>query len=264
MQKRVNDLTVRAEGNPKSKHIIFIHGFPYDHTMWDNQINSLKDEFYCVAYDLRGLGKSKPGDGLHTIETHADDLFAIMKELKLRKPVLCGLSMGGYIALRAVERSQSKFKGLILCNTKSEADTDIAKLTRAAGIKQINEKGIEKFVTNAVRNCFCDLSLRGNNRKEMYLPTLAKALKSKPAGLKSALLAMAARTDTTAFLPNINIPTLLISGQLDKLTPPQNMKKMADMIPNSDFGIAPRAGHMAPVENPGFVSDMIKGFMSKF
>lgn len=261
MQKKVNDLTVWLEGSRKKPTIIFVHGFPYDHTMWHNQIDALKDEYYCVSYDLRGLGKSKPGEGQTTMEMHVDDLFAIIKELKLRKPVVCALSMGGYITLRAVERDQKKFKGLILCDTKSEADTNDGKLGRAAAIKQINEKGVEKFVTPFVKNCFSDITLKEKKRRVVYTETLEKALKSKAAGLKGALLAMAARTDTTDFLAKIKIPTLLMVGQLDKLTPPNVMRAMHEKIPHSDFGIAPRAGHMAPLENPGFVTDMIRGFM---
>jgi len=264
MQKKVNDLVVWTEGNPKKKPIIFIHGFPYDHTMWHNQISALKNDFYCISYDLRGLGQSKPGDGQYTMEMHVDDLFSVIKELKLRKPVVCALSMGGYITLRAVERDQSKFKALVLCDTKSEADTNMGKLTRASAIKLINEKGVEKFVVPFVKNCFSDITLKEKKRRIVYTETLDKALKTKAVGLKGALLAMAGRTDTSEFLPKITIPTLLIVGQLDKLTPPNVMKEMSGKIPNSDFGIAPRAGHMAPLENPGFVTDMIKGFVGQF
>ncbi|MFC2133422.1 alpha/beta fold hydrolase [Bacteroidota bacterium] len=263
MQKKVNDLTVWTEGNRKKQTVIFVHGFPYDHTMWHNQIEALRDDYFCVSYDLRGLGKSKPGDGQYTMEMHVDDLFAVMKGLRLRKPVVCALSMGGYIALRAVERDQSKFKGLILCDTKSEADTNAGRLARAAAIRQINEKGVEKFVVPFVKNCFSDITLKEKKRKEVYTATLEKALKSKATGLKGALLAMAGRTDTTDFLSEIIIPTLLIVGQLDNLTPPNVMRAMHEKIPNSDFGIAPRAGHMAPLENPGFVNDMIKGFVGQ-
>lgn len=263
MQKKVNDLAVWTEGNPKKKSILFVHGFPYDHTMWRNQIDALKDNFYCVSYDLRGLGKSKPGDGQHTMEMHVDDLFAVVKKLKLRKPVICALSMGGYIALRAVERDQSKFGGLILCDTKSEADTNAGRLTRAAAIKQINDKGVEKFVTPFVKNCFSDITLKEKKRRVVYIATLNRSFKSKAVGLKAALLAMAGRTDTTEFLPKITLPTLVLVGQLDKLTPPNVMQAMADKIPNAAFGIAPRAGHMAPIENPGFVTDMIKGYLQK-
>jgi 3-oxoadipate enol-lactonase len=260
MKKIINELAVFDFGKRKNPPIIFVHGFPYDHTMWHNQIAALKDKYYCVAYDIRSLGQSKVGDGQYTMEMFVDDLFTVIKKMKLTKPVLCGLSMGGYISLRALERDQSVFKAAILCDTKSEADTNEGKIKRAAAIKQINEKGTKKFVTDFVKNCFCDITLEEN--RKMYTKTLNRSKKSKALGLKGALLAMVGRTDTTAFLPQINIPTLLIAGSFDTLTPPNVMREMALKIKNSEFGIAPGAGHMTPLENPGFVNDIIKGFLN--
>ena len=261
MKKTINGLAIWTEGNKKNRPIIFVHGFPYDHFMWTSQIETLKDDYYCVTYDLRGLGKSRVGDGQYTLEMYVDDLFAIIKDLKLKKPVLCGLSMGGYISLRAVERDESKFGGLILCDTRAEADSDEGKLIRAAKIKTINEKGFEKFAVPFVRNCFADISRR--NKKIPYKATLERSLKSKPVGVKGALLAMVSRTDTTHVLPKIKLKTLVLVGSLDTMTPPPVMRAMAEKIKKSDFGIVPRSGHMSPIENPGFITDMIKGFLKK-
>ena len=193
------------------------------------------------------------------MEAYASDLFSIMEELKLDKPVLCGLSMGGYIALRTVERDQSRFSGLILCNTKSESDNDTAKLVRAEKINQINIEGVDKFVSEFVPNCFADET----RKKKSYSYTLGKAKLHNPLGLKGALLAMACRTSTEKFLKKINIPTLLIAGSLDILMPPPVMRAMSEKIKDSEFGITPRAGHLTPVENPHFVNDMIAGFLKR-
>ncbi|OGU54383.1 MAG: alpha/beta hydrolase [Ignavibacteria bacterium RBG_13_36_8] len=260
MKKTINNLAVYDFGNKRNPSIIFVHGFPYDHHMWHNQIEALKDKYYCVAYDIRGFGESKIGDGQYTMEMFVDDLFTVIKKMKLSKPVLCGMSMGGYISLRAIERDQSIFKAVILCDTKAEADTNDGKLKRAAAIKQINENGAKKFVESFIKNCFSDITLEEN--RKVYLDTLSRSKKSKTLGLKGALLAMAGRTDTTTNLPKINIPTLLIVGSFDTLTPPNVMREMTLKIKSSEFGIAPGAGHMAPLENPGFVNDMITGFLN--
>ena len=122
MNLKINNLAVFTEGNENNRTIIFVHGYPYDHFMWDEQVKELSKDFYCVSYDIRGLGKSPVGDGQFTIEMFVDDLEKIIDEMKLNNPVLCGLSMGGYISLRAVERMQDKFSALILCDTKSSAD----------------------------------------------------------------------------------------------------------------------------------------------
>ena len=139
------DIQIFTTGSSERKSIIFIHGFPFDHYMWDEQVNELKSLYYCVNYDIRGLGISPAGDGQFTLESFVDDLESIIDEFKLDKPILCGLSMGGYIALRSAERMENKIGGLILCDTKSEADTDEGKLNRAGGIKKINKEGFKNL-----------------------------------------------------------------------------------------------------------------------
>ena len=261
MKVSINSLSVNTFGDENNQPIIFIHGFPYDHTMWENQINILKEKYFCVAYDVRGLGESYVGDGQYTMEAYVNDLFSIINELKLKGPILCGLSMGGYIALRSVERSMETFKGLILCDTKSEADDDAAKLKRAAGINQINTEGLIKFVEAFVTNCFAEETPK--EQEKMFLLTLFKAYKHDPIGVKGAFIAIMSRTDTTSFLHKINIPTLVLCGSFDKLTPPTVMRAMSEKIPRSEFAIIPRAGHMSPLENPECVNDLILGFLKR-
>ncbi|MBI5731287.1 MAG: alpha/beta hydrolase [Ignavibacteriales bacterium] len=261
MRLNINGLSVNTFGNEQNQPIILIHGFPYDHSMWENQIEVLKNDYYCVAYDVRGLGESYVGDGQYTMEFYVDDLFFLIREMKLNNPIVCGLSMGGYIALRAIERSQEKFKGLILCDTKSEADDDTAKLNRSAGINQINTEGLIKFVDLFVTNCFADETPK--EQEKMFLTTLFKAHKHDPIGVKGALIAIMSRTDTTSFLHKINIPTLVLCGSFDKLTPLTVMRTMSEKIPRSEFAIIPRAGHMSPLENPECVNDLIEGFLKR-
>lgn len=261
MKLTINGLSVNIFGKSENKPIIFIHGFPFDYTMWDNQLKEFQNEYYCIAYDVRGLGESYIGDGQYTMEFYVDDLFSIINELKLEKPILCGLSMGGYIALRAVERNQENFSALILCDTKAEADDNINKLRRSFNINQINTEGVKKFVDNFLPNCFSDLTI--NENKELYESISNKCYKQNPIGVKGAIIAIMSRTDTSSFLPEIKIPTLILSGSFDKLTPPSLMRNIHEKIPNSEFAIIPRAGHMSPLENPQAVNDLIKGFLKR-
>jgi len=229
--------------------------------MWENQVNKLSPDFHCVTYDMRGLGSSLVGDGQFTFEMFVDDLVGVIDELKINKPVLCGLSMGGYISLRAIERHEEKFKALILCDTKSESDNDETKLKRAAGIKQINTEGIQKYVSEFISNCFAEESIVKLGRE--YKSILENSMKFSPAGVKGCLLGMAARTDTTGYLSKIKIPVLLLCGEKDKITPPNVMKEMADKIPGYEFHIVPGAGHITPVENPEFVNEKLLAFLKK-
>ncbi len=259
MKKIINNLAVFTNGNKENRPVVFIHGFPFDHCMWEKQIAAFQSKFYCVTYDIRGLGESYVGDGQYTMESYVDDLFTIISELELEKPIICGLSMGGYIALRAVEREQDKIGGLILCDTKAEADPDAGKIGRAAKIKQINLEGMKAFVADAVPPTFS-----GKTREEKpgyYLEIIERAEQCNPLGVKGAILAMLSRTSTAESLSNIAVPTLVIVGEEDALSTPEVMKGLSDKIPNSIFTIIPDAGHMAPVENSLATNEAIDRFL---
>lgn len=259
MNSTKNNTVIYQEGKENPQAIIFIHGFPFDCKMWSGQVEYFKKNYHCVTYDIRGLGESPAGDGQFTMESFVDDLFEIMDELSLNKPVICGLSMGGYIALRAVERDEKKFRAVILCDTKSEADSNAVKLNRAAGIKQINNEGVQKFIGSFVPKCFTDKFI--NSNMPGYKEVLNRALRSDPKGIKGCLLAMAGRTDTTGYLSKVKIPVLVICGAEDKITPPDIMKAMSDKISTSEFLIVREAAHLSPVENSKFVNSSIDKFI---
>jgi len=259
MNFTINNLSVFTDGDSKRRSIVFVHGFPYDHFMWDEQVKVFSKDYYCVRFDIRGLGASPAGDGQFNIEMFVDDLEKIIDELKLDKPILCALSMGGYISLRAVERMGSKFGALIICDTKSSADDNEGRLKRAAAIKQINSGKFDEFIESFVLNCFSDEFVKEKNSE--YKKVVERSKKNDPVGVKGCLLAMAGRTDTTNSLSKFNLPMLVICGSEDKLSPPEVMKTMADKIPNAKFVLVEDAGHMTPIENSGVVNKAIKDFL---
>lgn len=259
MNIKKNGISMFIEGDERKKPIIFIHGFPFNHHMWDSQISKFSSGYFCAAYDVRGLGDSEPGDGQYTIESFVDDLEMVTGELKLNRPVLCGFSMGGYISLRAVERMEEKFSALILCDTKSAADSNEGKINRALGIKKINNEGIKNYVGDFVSNCFCEYTLE--NKKELVRKYISNSEYFSPVGIKGCLLAMAGRTDTTEYLTKLQIPVLVLCGEEDNLSTPDVMMGMSDKIRDSVFYSIPRAGHMSPVENPDAVNKHIENFL---
>ncbi|MFO7526596.1 MAG: alpha/beta hydrolase [Ignavibacteriaceae bacterium] len=261
MQKVINELFVHTSGNEKHKPIIFVHGFPYDHTMWENQIAEFSKNYYCVTYDIRGLGQSPAGNGQFTMESFVDDLEIIIDDLKLEKPILCGLSMGGYISLRALERFGERFSAAILCDTRSEADNNEGKLKRAAGIKRIKTEGLSPFAKDFITNCFGDY-FKENNKDELD-KIIASSSQFNPAGVTGSLFAMLSRTDTTLSLGKIIIPTLIICGEQDMLTPPAVMKDMFHKINKSEFIEIKDAGHMTPIEKPEEVNSAIGNFLNQ-
>lgn len=251
---------VYFEGNINNPPVIFVHGFPYDHTMWAAQVANLSKEFYCITYDIRGLGESPANGGQYTIEDLSDDLISLASTLK-KKPVVCALSMGGYIAQRAFEKKEDQFKGLILCDTKSIADNDQNKLRRANAITLINNEGTAAYIETFIPGCFSDRFKKDCSEELNKIIERSKLF--DPVGIKGALLAMACRTDITPFLSKLELPVLLLCGEDDKLSPPEDMKLMAEMIKNSEFQLINDAAHMTPIENPERVNYLIKAFLHK-
>lgn len=256
-----SELFIKTFGDKKNPSIIFVHGFPFDHQLWTEQINTLKKTFYCICYDVRGLGKSEVGDGQYTMEKYSDDLINLVKELELKDPVLCGMSMGGYIILRTLEKREELFSGAILIDTKSGADNDFVKLKRAEAIKTINVKGLKFFNNEFIKPLFW-------NQTSVKTPQLIniiirRANKANEVGVKGAIIAMLSRTDTSEVLRELNLPVLILCGKYDNLTTPEVMKEMADSLKYSEFYVVPKAGHMAPVENPEFINKKINSFLKK-
>lgn len=259
MNQKIGQLSVLTEGRVLDKPIVFVHGFPYDHTMWKKQVEYFREKYFCVSYDVRGLGGSPAGSGQFTMESFVDDLESIIHKLKLEKPILCGLSMGGYISLRAIEKMQDNFGAVILCDTKPEADDNAGKLKRSAAIKRIGEEGLSGFVSEFVSLCFGE-QYKQNHRAEFEM-IVKKSLEYDPTGVKGSLLAMLSRTDTTDYLEKIKIPALIICGEQDTLTPPAVMQKMADKIKSSTFVEIKNSGHMSPIEQPEEVNSAISNFL---
>lgn len=257
--KIINGLPVFEYGNRKNRPILFVHGFTFNSGMWNKQIEYFKNDFHCVAYDVRGLGESRIDRGQYTMESFSDDLLDIVDQLALDKPVLCGLSMGGYISLRTIEREETKFSALVLFDTRADDDTKEAKLKRAAGIKLIDQQGLDKFLEGFLPNCFSE-EFRANSIEE-YQSIFNQSLKCSPIGVKGCLLAMLGRTNTTPYLSNIKIPTTVFCGEKDVLSPVDEMRLMTEKISDAKFIVVPGAGHLSPVEKPEFVNEKLSKFL---
>jgi 3-oxoadipate enol-lactonase len=249
MRAKVNGLKLYYVdmGHSSKPTLVLIHGFPLGSEMWQSQIQLLKKNYRVIAYDLRGQGRSDTGDGQFTLEFLVDDLIALLDKLKIERAILCGLSMGGYIALRSTERNTDRVNGLILCDTKSEADTNEGKLARAAAIKAIKRDGVKTFAREFLSEAFSSTSL---SDRSLVGATMKIICRNTPLGLCGTLLALAGRTDTTRFLPRVQVPTLILAGDSDKITPPDFSQRMHSSIQGSELHLIAKAGHLSNIENP--------------
>jgi len=259
LQASIDGTTIHYvdSGDPAARPIVLIHGFPFSHEMWNPQIGILEKKLRVIAYDVRGHGKSDVGDGQYTLELFVDDLIGLLDHLKIEKAILCGLSMGGYIALRATERNPERWHALVLCDTSSQADSNEAKLRRAATIKTIKREGVKPFADTFLESAFAQTAKDAEPRLMMK-----KIIESNsPLGICGTLLALAGRTDTTAALKTINVPTLILVGELDKITPPVLSQRMHDAIKGSELHIIPHAGHLSNIENPADFNKYLLDFL---
>lgn len=241
--------------------VVFIHGFPLNHHMWEPQLAALPHHFRAIAYDVRGHGDSGLSDGQFTIEFFVDDLLGLLDHLSVDRAVLCGLSMGGYIALRALERSPDRFRGLILCDTRSEADTNEGKIKRSETIAAVKSRGVPAFADNFIKLLLAPTTLENN-------PVVVKQVRdmitaNHPLGICGTLLALASRTDTTPALAAMNLPTLILVGEHDVLTPPDNARTMQSHLPQAELHVIPAAGHMSNLENPTDFNEKLLEFLEK-
>jgi 3-oxoadipate enol-lactonase len=248
-------------GNTSAVPVIFIHGFPFSHRMWSAQLDAVCKTHRAIAYDVRGHGESDVGDGQYTIEMHVDDLLGLLDCLNISKTVVTGLSMGGYIALRALERSQERFLAAVLCDTRSEADSNEAKLRRAASIRNVKKQGSAMFAGEFAKSVFAEETFRKNPAViEEVRKTIARM---PPLAISGTLLALAARTDTTASLDSIRIPTMILVGEYDSITPPAAAREMHSRIPNSELHVIPAAAHMSNLENPEAFNEKLAAFLNR-
>jgi 3-oxoadipate enol-lactonase len=250
MHATLNGIRIYYEetGPPVALPVVFVHAFPLSHEMWRAQLQALQPRYRAIACDLRGFGQSEAGDGQYTLEFFVDDLLALLDHLRIERAVLCGLSMGGYIVLRTAERNPERLRGLVLCDTRSEADSNEARLKRTAALKTIKQQGLDAFAEGFVKAVLAPVTLSQNPQ---LVETIKHAIRrNSPTGVCGALLAMASRTDTTASLSNIRVPTLLLVGEHDPLTPPAVARAMQQKIAGSTVHVIPAAGHLSNLENP--------------
>ncbi len=251
-------------GSPTALPVIFIHGFPFSHKMWNfpgGQLDALSATNRVIAYDIRGHGESEVGSAHYSIELFVDDLIALMDHLTIPKAIVCGLSMGGYIALRAVERNPDRFLGLILSDTKSEADGNEAKIKRANGIKFVQSNGMKFYAQDYVKIVFAPASFDSHPDAIKTIQSIVE--RTAPTSIFGTLLALAARTDTTASLPNIKCPTLILVGEKDNVTPVAASQSMKEKIPGAEMFVIPSAGHISNMENPAEFNKHLVEFVAK-
>ena len=246
------------EGLANASTIIFIHGFPLNKSMWNKQVEVLKENYRVIAYDIRGHGNSDAGDEDFSIELFVNDLFSLMDALKIDKTILCGFSMGGYIALSAIIKHPERFTALHLSDTNCAADLSEAKEKRMKTIEIIKEHGLEQYAEESLKKLFAPISFS----KQIEEITIVREMimETSKQSLFRTLHALAERKETCTKLNEIKVPVLIMVGNEDEITPPSVALSMNEKITNSTIHIIDHAGHLSNMENPEQYNSQLRKF----
>ncbi len=221
-----------------SDGLLLIHAFPVDHRMWDGQRLGPN----TIAPDLPGFGGSEPPpDGVTSMETAADRCLRAADAAGLDHLVVCGLSMGGYVALELWRRTPERIAGLVLANTRASADAPEARAARLALAQRLRREGNVLAASPP--------PLLGVRAPAVLAETVRGWIADQSAeAIAAAALGMAARPDSTADLPGIGVPTLVITSDLDTLIPPAISAPMSHQIPGARLEVMEGAGHLSNLE----------------
>jgi 3-oxoadipate enol-lactonase len=246
---------VRGDGPP----VVLVHGFPFDHTMWRHQLAALA-RWKRIAPDLRGAGGSTTSSGADdfSMARYADDLVAILDALAIPQAVACGLSMGGYVIFELVRRHPGRVKGLILVDTKPDADSPEAKGARDELAMVAEREGQDAVIERLLPKL-----LARHTPVEVGDQVREMARRWSVPGLVGALRALRDRPDSSDTLRLVRVPTLVLVGSEDQIAPPEVGRAMAALVPNAQFHVVRGAGHVAPLEQPLATTRLMLEFLDQ-
>jgi len=257
--------------------IILLHGFPFNRWMWREQTAFLSGHGYrVIAPDLRGLGENvaetslgdssssadhrlNPGPPA-TMEAMARDVAALMDELKINSAVICGLSMGCYVAFELIQSFPSRVQALVLCGPRAQGPDEAEKASREAQAQRVLHEGMDFAVESISQNLLAAATFK--NKPDVVARVTEMILQTDPGGAASAQRGMAARRDYSPDLPNITVPTLIIAGREDGVRTPADAEAIERGIKGSLLVVIDNAGHLMNIEQPELFNQALLDFLS--
>jgi 3-oxoadipate enol-lactonase len=252
------NLAVEVRGDGPA--VLFVHGYPLDRSIWRDQLEALEG-FRRIAPDLRGMGQSDAPDLGYSMTIYAADLAALLDAMANDEVILCGLSMGGYIAFEFLRNWRSRVRGLVLMDTRAEADTPEGRRARDAAAGTARERGAATVAESLLPKMLAGSTIE---RCPEVVERVRSLMAATPvAGMVGALAAMRDREGSESLLPTLaGIPTLVVVGEADGLTPPDQARALAQAIPGARLEIIPGAGHLPPVEQPEATTRSLREFLN--
>ena len=228
--------------------------------MWAKQEEALSSQFRVITIDLRGHGESDAPLWHYSLDQAADDVRGLLDYLSIRQAVFVGLSMGGYILFAFYRKYAEYVNGLVLADTRAQADTDEGKQARFELAQIAYKQGARAIADVMIPKLLSPATIE--TRPELVQRVRTMIEDNQVSGIAGDLMAMAERPDSITLLKQMTCPTQIIVGDLDFPTPPSDAKLMADKIPNAHLAIIPEAAHLSNLEQPGLFNETVHSFVS--
>lgn len=255
-----NQLGIAFDQVGNGPAVVLLHGYPFNRTLWTEQVAALRDRHLVITPDLRGHGESPVMPGPSTMEDMARDVVQLLDHLKVGRATIAGLSMGGYVALAFYRLFPDRVRALVFADTRAQGDTEENKRTRATQAQQALQEGMEGIANGMLPKLFAPETVAQHPEivkrvREMMVDTV-------PEGAAAALAGMAQRQDQRSWLPRIVVPTLIMVGRHDAITPVEDSEAMQREIPGSQLEIIEGAGHVSNLEQPEEFNRLLVKFLS--
>ena len=243
---KVGDIQLAYTDTGLGQPVVLLHGYPFNRSLWNEQVNALSNSFRVITPDLRGFGESDATPGAATMNRMAQDVAALLDHLEVSRAVIGGLSMGGYVALAFYKQFPSRVRALVLADTRAQADTEEGKQTRFQQAEKALAEGMAGIADSMLPKLLTPETV--SKHPEVVKRVRDMMLKTKPEGAAGALLGMAEREDQTSLLSQISCPTLILVGKEDPITPIADSEKMHREIAGSRLAVIENAAHVSNLE----------------
>ena len=256
---RIDDIQIAYTDAGVGRPVVLIHGYPFNRSLWNEQVEALSNSYRVIVPDLRGFGESDASTGTAGMNRMAQDVAQLLDHLQISQAVIGGLSMGGYVALAFYKQFPSRVRALVLADTRAQGDTEEAKQTRAQQAEKALSEGMAGIADAMLPKLLTPETV--SKRPEIVKRVRDMMLRTKPEGAAAALLGMAAREDQTEALSSITSPTLILVGAEDAITPVADSEKMHQSIAGSRLVVLENAGHVSNLERTQQFNEALLKFL---
>ena len=259
MDALIKDIRLEYTDQGTGTPIVLLHAFPLNRTMWMPQIDSFSANFRTIAIDLRGHGGSSQGHMPYTLEDLATDIKDLLDHLTIPQAIFIGLSMGGYILMAFYRLYPDRVKGLVLADTRAQADTPEGRAGRLEMIRTAETQGANAIADIMIPRLLSAHTIKTN--PELVGKVRAMIIHNSVDTIVADLRAMLKRPDSVSLLTTIARPTLILVGERDQGTPPSDARLMAERIPNAHLAVLLDAAHLSNLEKPEAFNQSVLSFV---